>query len=114
MNGRPNTLAEVAERRQAGEDFGRLLSEFLDQFYPALASGGAQAMIAMEPATLADVRAHALLGAAGEHLARGRAEGAADRGKPLGVPPAVDLYRSRTVPARENAARLRDHRHGLG
>jgi hypothetical protein len=38
MNGRPNTLAEVAERRQAGEDFGRLLSEFLDQFYPALAS----------------------------------------------------------------------------
>ena len=43
MNGRPNTLAEVAERRQAGEDFGRLLSEFLDQFYPALASGGAQA-----------------------------------------------------------------------
>ena len=31
MNGRPNTLAEVAERRQAGEDFGRLLSEFLDQ-----------------------------------------------------------------------------------
>ncbi len=96
-------------------------------------------MIAMEPATLADVRGHALLGAAGEHLAprwklsipdwtndpsrflkrpyftsRGRAEGAADRGKPLSVPPAVDLYRSRTVPARENAARLRDHRHGLG
>ncbi len=59
MNGRPNSLAEVAERRQAGEDFGRLLSESLDQFY--------QAMLAMEPATLADVREHALLGAAGEH-----------------------------------------------
>ncbi len=72
MNGRPDTLAEVAERRQAGEDFGRLLSEFLDQFYPALASGGAPAMIAMEPATLADVRGHALLGAAGEHPARRR------------------------------------------
>ncbi len=70
MNGRPNSLAEVAERRQAGENFGRLLSKSLDQFYQALASGAAQAMIAMEPATLADVREHALLGAAGEHLAR--------------------------------------------
>ncbi len=59
MNGRPNSLAEVAERRQAGEDFGRLLSKSLDQFYQALASGAAQAMIAMEPATLADVREHA-------------------------------------------------------
>ena len=70
MNRRPSTLAEVAERRQAREDFGRLLSEFLDQFYQALASGGAQAMIAMEPAALDDAREHALLGAAGEHLAR--------------------------------------------
>ena len=70
MDRRPNTLAEVAERRQAGEDFGRLLSEFLDQFYQALPSGGAQAMIAMEPAALADIREHALLGAIGEHLAR--------------------------------------------
>ena len=67
MNGRPNSLAEVAERRQAGEDFGRLLSESLDQFYQALASGAAQAMIAMEPATLADVREHALL-ARRQHL----------------------------------------------
>ncbi len=70
MDRRPNTLAEVAERRQAGEAFGRLLSEFLDQFYQALPSGCAQAMIAMEPAALDDAREHALLGAAGEHLAR--------------------------------------------
>jgi hypothetical protein len=70
MNGRPNSLAEVAERRQAGENFGRRLSKSLDQFYQALASGAAQAMIAMEPAALDDAREHALLGAAGEHLAR--------------------------------------------
>ncbi len=49
MDRHPNTLAE---RRQAGEDFGRLLSEFLDQFYLALVSGGAQAMIAWSPPPL--------------------------------------------------------------
>jgi hypothetical protein len=70
MNNRPNTLAEVAKRRKSGEDFGMLLSEFLDTFYGALASGRAQELIAEEPQPLDDAKEHALLGAAGEHLAR--------------------------------------------
>src|SRR5258708_1665578 len=44
---RPNTLAEVAARVNAGAAFGPTLSEFLDEFYE-----------------------HPMLGAVGEHLAR--------------------------------------------
>ena len=37
---RPHTLAEVARRCNAGEDFSLLLREFLDEFYNAVRRGG--------------------------------------------------------------------------
>ena len=67
---RPHTLAEVAQRRNAGEDFSLILREFLDEFYGALQQGVATACIVDEPARVADIREQALLGAIGEHLAR--------------------------------------------
>jgi hypothetical protein len=65
---RPDTLAEAARRISAGAAFGPALSEFLDEFYQNPERRAA--MIAEEPARLADVRAQAMLGAVGEHLAR--------------------------------------------
>ena len=67
---RPLTLAEVARRRNAGEDFSLLLREFLDEFYAALRSALARECIVEEPIGLADPQEHAMLGAVGEHLAR--------------------------------------------
>lgn len=67
---RPHTLAEVARRRNAGEDFSFLLREFLDEFYGGVRKGVAAACIAEEPLRLPDVKEHASLGAIGEHLAR--------------------------------------------
>lgn len=67
---RPTTLAEVASRRNAGEDWSVLLREFLDEFYEALRRGEAQACIAQTPESVADAQEHASLGAIGEHLAR--------------------------------------------
>ena len=67
---RPTTLAEVAHRYNAGEDFSILLREFLDEFYSALGQCTAVACIADEPEPVADPHKHASLGAIGEHLAR--------------------------------------------
>lgn len=67
---RPHTLAEVARRRNAGEDFSLLLREFLDEFYGALRRGDATSLIADEPEVLPDPNEHASLGGVGEHLAR--------------------------------------------
>jgi hypothetical protein len=67
---RPGTLAEVARRRKAGDDFSLLLREFLDEFYESLRSGVAGVGIADDPVALNDPQEHALLGAMGEHLAR--------------------------------------------
>ncbi len=67
---RPHTLAEVARRRNTGEDFSLLLREFLDEFYGGVRRGVAAAFIADEPPYLPDVKEHASLGAIGEHLAR--------------------------------------------
>jgi hypothetical protein len=67
---RPHTLAEVARRRNGGEDFSLLLREFLDEFYGAVRRGETAACIADEPERLADLKEHASLGAVGEHLAR--------------------------------------------
>jgi hypothetical protein len=67
---RPSTLAEVARRRNAGEDFSFLLREFLDTFYGALRRGEAAACLADEPELLPAPTEHASLGAIGEHLAR--------------------------------------------
>ena len=67
---RPHTLAEVARRRNAGEDFSLLLREFLDEFYGAVHRGEATVCIADEPERVSDLQEHASLGAIGEHLAR--------------------------------------------
>ena len=67
---RPYTWAEVARRRNAGEDFSLLLREFLDEFYGGVRRGEAAACIADEPERLPDLQEHASLGAVGEHLAR--------------------------------------------
>ena len=67
---RPNTLTELARRRNSGEDMSVLIREFLDEFYGALKRGAAQACIADVPELLTEPREHALLGAIGEHLAR--------------------------------------------
>ncbi len=67
---RPRTLAELARRRRAGEDFSLLLREFLDAFYGALRDGAAASLIAEPPEPLPDAEEHAFLGAVGEHLAR--------------------------------------------
>jgi len=67
---RPLTLAEVAQRRNAGEDFSLLLREFLDEFYGAVRRGEAAAGIADEPECMSNAQEHASLGAVGEHLAR--------------------------------------------
>lgn len=65
---RPNTLAEVARRVDAGAPFGPTLREFLDEFY--MNPARRPAMIADAPAPLANAHEHATLGAVGEHLAR--------------------------------------------
>jgi hypothetical protein len=65
---RPDTLAEVARRINAGAAFGPTLSEFLDEFYQNPERRAS--MIADGPARLEDPREHAMLGATGEHLAR--------------------------------------------
>lgn len=68
---RPRTLAEVAARAASDPGWRHHLDAFLDHFY--LADGAAarqSAMIAEAPAFLADARADAFLGGAGEHLAR--------------------------------------------
>lgn len=67
---RPHTLAEVARRRNAGEDFSFLLREFLDEFYAGVRKGDAATFIIDEPPPVPDSREHASLGAVGEHLAR--------------------------------------------
>ena len=67
---RPATLADVAHRRNAGEELGPLLVGFLDSFYNDLRDGTAQAALMEPPETLAEAREHALLGAVAEHLAR--------------------------------------------
>jgi len=67
---RPATLADVARRRNAGEELGPLLAGFLDSFYAGLRDGTAQAALIEPPRQLTEVREHALLGAVAEHLAR--------------------------------------------
>ena len=67
---RPTTLAAVATTRLEGQPLAAALAEFLDVFYPRLANGDADALIAAEPPALPDPIEHALLGAVAEHLAR--------------------------------------------
>jgi len=68
---RPHTLAEVARRRNTGEqEFSEALREFLDEFYDTLRAGKAADLIGAAPEPIDDRRLHAFLGAVGEHLAR--------------------------------------------
>ena len=67
---RPTTLAEVARRSNAGEQFSSLMREFLDDFYGRLRSGEASAAIGAEPEALIDTNEHAYIAAVAEHLAR--------------------------------------------
>ena len=67
---RPSTLAEVAQRRNEGEELSALLREFLDHFYGSLSGPSAAENIANVPESLPDPREHASLGAIAEHLAR--------------------------------------------
>ena len=67
---RPATLADVARRRNAGEELRPLLAGFLDSFYARVRAGTAQAALMERPEPLAEAREHALLGAVAEHLAR--------------------------------------------
>ena len=67
---RPATLADVARRRNGGEELAPLLVGFLDSFYGDLRAGTAQAALIEPPQPLAEVTEHALLGAIAEHLAR--------------------------------------------
>ena len=68
---RPQTLAEVAARTADDQDWPHHLNEFLDDFYRADRDLRRQAaMIAAPPPLLGDARVDAVLGGAGEHLAR--------------------------------------------
>jgi hypothetical protein len=63
------TLAGVAERANAGEDFQRAVREFLDEFALRADDGSRAAAIEQRPAGLRDPRQDAYLGALAEHLA---------------------------------------------
>ena len=68
---RPGTLKEVVRRVLAGEqELNVAFNEFLDAFYTDPDPVSRMARIAEEPAYLDDEVADALIGAAGEHLAR--------------------------------------------
>lgn len=63
------TLAGVARRTRAGEDFNHAVREFLDEFALRSDEEGRAAAIAERPAKTADERFDAYLGALAEHLA---------------------------------------------
>ena len=68
---RPGTLAAVALRTAVDGDWCHHLNEFLDDFYGAdLDLHRQAAMIGEAPELLGEARPDAILGAAGEHLAR--------------------------------------------
>lgn len=70
---RPYTLAEVADRLEAGDDWSIALPEFLDTFYFALRGypyPAPQRCLDPEPVPVADPVRHAMLGAVAEHLAQ--------------------------------------------
>lgn len=68
---RPRTLAAAAIRIAVDANWSHYLNEFLDDFYAAdLDLERQSAMIADAPTLLGDSRPDAILGGAGEHLAR--------------------------------------------
>jgi hypothetical protein len=67
---RPATLADVARRRNGGEELPALLVGFLDSFYGSLRESKAQRALDECPEPLPEAREHALLGGIAEHLAR--------------------------------------------
>lgn len=63
------TLAGVARRVRAGEDFSHAVREFLDEFALRASDRARAQAIAERPASTADSRYDAYLGALSEHLA---------------------------------------------
>jgi hypothetical protein len=63
------TLAGVARRARAGEDFHHAVREFLDEFALRSDDASRAAAIAERPAKTGDERSDAYLGALAEHLA---------------------------------------------
>jgi hypothetical protein len=63
------TLAGVAERARAGEDFRDAVRDFIDEFSLLADDGDRQARIEAAPAPTGDSRHDAFLGALAEHLA---------------------------------------------
>ena len=64
---RPHSLAEVAERTLAGEDFSLALRNFLDHYYGLGGSEARAAALAGEPKRMEELH-DAWLGAVAEHL----------------------------------------------
>ncbi len=69
---RPNTLADVVERIQAGSAQDVKLAEFVDTFDLAKTDNDRHASIEREPKLTGDVRLDALVGAIAEYLAKQR------------------------------------------
>jgi hypothetical protein len=63
------TLASVAERTRAGEDFRRAVRDFIDEFSLLAEDSDRQARIEAAPIPTGDSRHDAFLGALAEHLA---------------------------------------------
>ena len=63
------TLADVAERTRAGEEFATVVREFLDEFALRGESRSREAAIEQRPEEMGDRRHDAYLGALAEHLA---------------------------------------------
>jgi hypothetical protein len=63
------TIAGIAERVRAGEDFRRAVRDFIDEFSLLAEDADRQTMIEARPAPTGDPRHDAFLGALAEHLA---------------------------------------------
>ena len=65
---RPDTLAEVAARLNAGETLVKAMAEFLDAFYAASDARSARDMLTAPPPATGDPRHDAPLGAVADYL----------------------------------------------
>lgn len=68
---RPSTLAEACRRAEAGVSREIALGDFLQAFYTTTSVETRGAMLAEEPALVADIRWNALVGGIAEYLFKG-------------------------------------------